>query len=83
MVTALKPIEGSKAIAAAGYDEGTRTLRIQYTSGRIYDRQDVSPEQAQAFEEADSKGRWINGLSSDDHPAVPVDMADSEGGEAA
>lgn len=75
----LTPISGSSAVAASGYDEATGTLRVQYKSGKFYDRQ-VPPDVAQAFDDADSKGKFLNSIATD-YPAVLADMSEPESGE--
>jgi hypothetical protein len=42
MQIALNAVTSSN-IAAVGYDESSRTLRVQFTSGRTYDYADVPP----------------------------------------
>lgn len=48
------PLE-SEALVAAGYDAATRTLRLQFEHGGLYDYYDVPP-------------RVYQGLLTDEHP---------------
>ncbi|WP_460832097.1 KTSC domain-containing protein [Nocardioides hungaricus] len=45
----------SKAVAAVGYDPASRTLRVRFRHGGLYDYLDVSPE-------------IYDGLLTDEHP---------------
>jgi len=40
----LQPLERSGALAEAGYDPETRTLRVRFRGGGLYDYLDVPPE---------------------------------------
>jgi hypothetical protein len=40
----LQPMRRSKALEGAGYDPGTRTLRLLFRHGGLYDYFDVPPE---------------------------------------
>lgn len=52
---ATTPMQSSN-IKASGYDGATKTLRIEFHSGSIYDYEGVAPEVAAAFAEAKSPG---------------------------
>lgn len=57
---ALKPIPGSTQVSAAAYDPATRVLSVVFHGKPTrYDYQDVPPEVAEAFDKAESKGRFI------------------------
>ena len=47
-------------MASAGYDPKTRTLKIQFHSGKIYRYYDVPEEVYTELMEADSVGRYFN-----------------------
>jgi hypothetical protein len=40
----LKPLRRSRALAEVGYDAGSRTLRLRFRSGGLYDYLDVPAE---------------------------------------
>jgi len=40
----LGPMHRSKALESAGYDPATRTLRVRFRHGGLYDYLDVPPE---------------------------------------
>ncbi len=40
----MTPLPRSRALAEAGYDASTRTLRVRFRSGGRYDYLDVAPE---------------------------------------
>lgn len=50
----------SSVVAAMKYDETANTLRITYTSGKVYDYKNVPPEVFEEMKEADSKGAFLN-----------------------
>ena len=52
----LKDITGSSNIEAAGYNPETKTLRVRFKGGAMYDHHDFSPDDHAAFLAADSKG---------------------------
>jgi len=51
----LQPLGRSEALEAAGYDRATRTLRVRFRGGGLYDYRDVPPE-------------VFDGLIAADHP---------------
>lgn len=51
---------GRPRTLAAGYDEGTRTLRIKFRDGDIYEYYQVPPSVWWKFQRAQSPGRYIN-----------------------
>lgn len=53
-------IEGSSHLEAAHYDSAKRVLSISFKSGRTYDYMNVPPEKWQAFQEAESKGKYLH-----------------------
>jgi hypothetical protein len=58
----LNPVQSSQ-IHAIGYDAGSRTLRVQFKSasglGSQYDYPGVPAETAEAFQKAESVGRFF------------------------
>ena len=54
----LVPI-ASTDIAAAGYDPDGMELQIQYTTGRIYSYQNITPDWYQQFLNMPSKGSFL------------------------
>jgi hypothetical protein len=40
----MTPMRRSRALQEAGYDAGTRTLRVRFRGGGLYDYLDVPPE---------------------------------------
>jgi len=49
----------STAIRAIHHDEKSRTLRVTFVSGAVYDYEDVPREVYEAFKAAPSKGRFF------------------------
>lgn len=58
------PVAESSAVKAFKYDPATREFQTITTNGSHYIHGDVSPEQAQAFMQADSKGQAFNQLKA-------------------
>lgn len=52
----LTPVKSSN-VHSAGYDRASRTLRVKFHNGGVYDHYDVGPEHAQAFLAAESHGQ--------------------------
>lgn len=50
----------SSSIRSVGYDEGERTLEIEFHSGGIYEYDDVSEEAYRELLQADSRGRYFH-----------------------
>ena len=59
MAVRLTPVK-SKAASHEGYDPATKTLRIRYASGGLYEATDVEPHQYEALKAAESFGRHLN-----------------------
>jgi len=51
---------GRPRTLAAGYDDRTRTLRIKFREGEIYEYYQVPPSVWWQFQRAQSPGRYIN-----------------------
>jgi hypothetical protein len=50
----------SSNIKSIGYDEKTKTLHVEFSSGGIYEYADVSPEKHTALMSADSIGGYLH-----------------------
>jgi hypothetical protein len=50
----------SSAIARAGHDFGTKTLRLEYTNGKRYDYFDVPRHIYEELLDAESAGEFVN-----------------------
>ena len=50
----------SRNIAEVGYDEGSRTLEILFTNGRVYQYFDVPTQEHRALMDAGSHGQYLN-----------------------
>ena len=50
----------STVVQSMHYDPDTRTLRIRYVSGLVYDYKGVPPDVFDAMKAAGSKGRFLN-----------------------
>lgn len=55
----LTPIKSSM-IQAHGYDQASRTMRVQYANGAVHDYADVPFEKYHAFTGAQSPGGYFN-----------------------
>jgi hypothetical protein len=55
----MQAVESSN-IAAVGYNKPTKTLRIEFTNGSVYDYAGVSPQQHEALMGSESKGQFLN-----------------------
>lgn len=58
MPIALKPVTSS-FIGAVGYDLASRTLAVGFLNGTVAHFSDVPPEVAEAFDKAESPGRYF------------------------
>ena len=73
MATELIPIPNS-SIDAAGYDLGSQTLAVRFKpNGPVYHYKDVPPDVAEAFDKAESKGRFLQTeiRGAFDHEVIP------------
>ncbi len=52
----VQPVESSM-IRAIGYDAGSRTLQVEFSSGAVYHYFDVPPEEHAALLQAESHGQ--------------------------
>jgi hypothetical protein len=53
----MQPVKSSN-IKAIGYDEESKTLQIQFKNGRAYQYKDVPLDTFEAFQHADSVGKY-------------------------
>lgn len=61
MSTTMRPVTGSSAIIAEGYDPATRTLTLRFAKAKEDTViEDVSPETYYAFLAAPSKGKFFH-----------------------
>lgn len=49
----------SSMIAAVGYDADTKTLAVEFTKGGTYEYSDVPLEEWEAFQSAESVGKYF------------------------
>lgn len=70
------PIENSSNLKAQGYDEASQTLRIHFKNGVVYDYAGVQPDVAQAFQAADSLGKFFHAhiRGNDKYKGTPVQL---------
>ncbi len=50
----------SSCVVSVGYDPGTLTLEIEFTSGAVYQYTDVPQEEYDGFVKSESKGMYYN-----------------------
>ena len=50
----------SESVVSAGFEPGDRTLEIEFVNGGVYRYFDVPVAVWNAFQRADSKGRFVN-----------------------
>lgn len=50
----------SSMLSSVGYDEESRTLEVEFTSGTVYRYFDVPPEEHRLLMEAGSIGKYMN-----------------------
>ena len=55
----LQPVTGSSLIAADHWNPDTQTLTVKYHSGSTYDFRGLSPETFEAYDRAESKGKYL------------------------
>lgn len=56
---ALDPVKSSNVLSV-GYDEGSRTIVVEYHNGYIYGYLGCSPEEYKELREANSKGQFVS-----------------------
>lgn len=57
----------SSMIASAGYNKKSKTLRIKFNSGELYEYYEVEPETFEALLNADSKGKYMRNYIIDSY----------------
>jgi hypothetical protein len=62
----------STNIRSIGYDEGSQTLEVEFTSGGIYDYAGVPKNVHQRFMAAPSKGRFFDSSIKDKYRTVKL-----------
>lgn len=55
----LTPVTGSSLIAADGWSADHTTLAVQFHTGKTYEYRGLSPATRQAYEQAESKGKYL------------------------
>lgn len=58
----------SSNVAAVGYDEATKKLKVEFKNGSSYTYSDVPKEKAQAIVGAESVGKYLNANIKPHHP---------------
>ncbi len=80
----LQPAQSSQ-IHATGYDPTTKTLAVQFKRkagpGSVYLYQNVTPEQHQAFQGAESIGKHFGAVFKADPEAFPCTKCEDEEAE--
>lgn len=73
----MKPVEGSKNLAAAGYDPEQKILRVEFNGGNKYDYHGVTEELHTAFWDAPSQGSYLHSVIKVGCPASKVKEDDN------
>ncbi len=68
----LHPVSGSSLIAEDGWDQGKTTLRVKYHNGQVYEFRGLSPATLDAYEIADSKGKFLKRVIEPNIKGIPV-----------
>jgi hypothetical protein len=50
----------SSSLRSVGYDPSARVLEVEFLNGGVYQYLDVKDDEFEEFQEADSKGRYLN-----------------------
>jgi hypothetical protein len=58
----------SSAIVSVGYETGSHTLEVEFSSGTIYQYHDVETKIYRQFMQAPSKGRFLDLYIRDEYP---------------
>lgn len=67
----MRPVDSSN-VEAIGYDSATKTLRVHFKNGGVYDYAGVPAEKHTALLEAKSVGGHLHRLINGAHPARRV-----------
>lgn len=65
------PVESSN-IAAIGYDAASKTLQVDFKTGKRYQYQNVPPELLTEFQQADSVGQYFAANIRKEFLSVPL-----------
>ncbi len=68
----LTPVTDSSAVIGHGYDSETKTLRVQFKGGNIYDLQNVPMEKYAAMTGSNSVGKFYNNRIKPLYPAIKL-----------
>lgn len=68
----------SRAIRSIGYDRDTRTLEVEFSSGRVYAYDGVEPSLYDWLMRVPNKGAIFNRMVKDHHPERDVTEAAPE-----
>lgn len=71
----------SSSITTIGYDPETRVLEVEFKNGKLYRGQDVSPNDATDFLNAESVGRHFNEKIKGNYELTKVDPEKEVNGE--
>lgn len=74
------PVKSSN-VASIGYDEKTRTLRVEFLSGREYDYGAVRPEEWEGLKESASVGKYLHAEIIGKHVSEKVQKNQEKPGE--
>lgn len=69
---AMNAEKGSSHIIGTGYDEANQTLTVQFHNGRVYRYENITPDIAQEFARAKSKGSFISQVLRADPESFPA-----------
>jgi hypothetical protein len=58
----------STNLRAAGYDEGSQTLEVEFTNGAVYQYAGVPLNEFEGLMNADSKGKYLNANIKNRYP---------------
>lgn len=50
----------SSSLRSVGYDASSRVLEVEFRNGGVYQYLDVKDDEYEEFQDADSKGRYLN-----------------------
>ena len=50
----------SSSLRSVGYDASARVLEVEFRNGGVYQYLDVKDDEFEEFQDADSKGRYLN-----------------------
>jgi hypothetical protein len=65
----------SSNLKAVGYDENTRTLEVEFLSGKVFQYADVPPQSHQSMMAADSPGSFFQKYIRQAYAAMEVEQA--------